>query len=90
MTVTLYSGVVVSTPTTLTDTIKVSVPDLKAPDRRSFGPLRFNPTVSGSGGTRLPQAGDSALIGVDEETGGQWVVSWYRDDDTAPPYSEVG
>src|SRR4030095_9910592 len=38
----------------------------------------------------IPQRGDSAVVGVDEGTGDQWIVSWHRDDDTPPPYSETG
>lgn len=58
--------------------------------RHVFGPLAFDPIVSGHGGTRLPHIGDSAIVGVDEGTGRQWVVSWHRDDDTPPPYTEEG
>ena len=90
MTVTFFTGQVAIAPTNLSDKIKVCVPDNKAQDRRTYGPLPFNPTVSGSGGVRLPQAGDTACIGVDDEDGRQYVVSWYRDDDTPPPYSEAG
>jgi hypothetical protein len=86
----LLNGQVADTPTALTDKIRVSVPDLTHPTRNTYGPLRFDPIVSGKGGTRIPQAGDSAIVGVDEETGEQWVVTWHRDDPTPPPYTEEG
>lgn len=90
MSITLHNGVVADNPTTLTDKIRISVPDLLTNDRRVFGPLPFDPIVSGHGGTRLPQAGDRAVVGVDEGAGEQWVVSWHRDDTTLPPYTEEG
>jgi hypothetical protein len=90
MTVLLHNGVVADNPVNLTDRIRISVPDLTTMPRRVYGPLRFDPIVSGYGGTRLPRAGDRAVVGVDEGTGEQWVVSWHRDDTTPPPYSELG
>src|SRR5436190_12470831 len=86
----ILNGVIADTPTKLTDKIKVSVPDLQTMSRQVYGPLPFDPIVSGRGGTRLPQAGDSAIVGVDEGTGRQWVIGWHRDDTTLPPYSEEG
>lgn len=90
MTVNLHNGVVADTPAKLSDEIRVSVPDLYAMTRQVFGPLSFRPVVSGHGGTRLPQAGDRAIVGVDEGTGRSWLVGWHRDDDTLPPYTEEG
>lgn len=90
MPVQILNGIVSSTPEKLTDGIKVSVPDLRSMPRQVYGPLAFDPVVSGHGGTRLPQAGDTALVGVDEETGISWVVNWHRPDPTAPPYTEEG
>lgn len=84
----IHNGVIADTPASLTDRIKVSVPDLTTMSRKVYGPLPFRPVVSGHGGTRLPQAGDKALLGVDEGTGEQWIVAWHRDDTTPPPYSE--
>lgn len=86
MAMTLFNGVIADTPTTLTDRIKVSVPDLLANNRITYGPLPFDPIVSGEGGTRLPHAGDRAIVAVDEETGVQWVLAWHRDDTSLPPY----
>lgn len=90
MTLQLYNGVVATTPIALTDRIKVSVPDLSTEPRFTYGPLAFDPIVSGQGGTRLPQAGDTAVVGVDDETGDSWVVRWHRDDTALPPYLEGG
>lgn len=90
MSLTLLNGVVADSPATLTDKIRISVPDLQSNTRQVFGPLPFDPIVSGHGGTRLPQAGDSAVVAVDEGTGDQWVVRWHRDDTTLPPYTEEG
>lgn len=90
MAIVLYNGAVADTPVSLTDRIRVSVPDLKSADRKTFGPFAFDPIVSGSGGTRIPQRGDKAVIGIDEETGEQWIVRWHRDDTAVPPYSESG
>lgn len=90
MSVLLLNGRIADTPVALTDRIRVSVPDLTSAARQVYGPLRYDPIVSGQGGTRIPQVGDTAVIGVDEGTGEQWVVAWHRDDTTAPPYSEVG
>lgn len=90
MTLQLYNGVVANTPVKLTDRIKVSVPDLSSEPRFTYGPLAFDPIVSGQGGTRLPHAGDTAVVGVDDETGDSWVVRWHRDDTALPPYLESG
>lgn len=86
MTVTLLNGEIADTPTTLTDRVRVSVPDLRTMPRRTYGPMPFDPIVSGTGGTRLPQAGDKALIGIDDARGEYWLVSWHRDDTWPPPY----
>lgn len=86
----LLNGVIVDTPSALTDRIRVSVPDLVTMPRQTYGPLRFDPIVSGQGGTRIPQSGDTAVVGIDEGTGEQWVVRWHRDDATPPPYNESG
>jgi len=88
MTLILHQGIVADTPTNLTDKIRVSVPDLMSMPRQVYGPLAFRPVVSGHGGTRLPQAGDRAVIGVEEGTGLTWVVAWHRDDPSLPPYLE--
>jgi hypothetical protein len=90
MTVQLHNGVVADNPVALIDRIRVSVPDLTSADRKTFGPMAFDPTVSGNGGTRIPQRGDRAVIGIDDGTGEQWIVRWHRDDTTDPPYSESG
>jgi hypothetical protein len=90
VTIFLLNGEVAETPTTLTDRIIVSVPDIRTTTRQVYGPLPFDPIVSGQGGTRLPQVGDKAVVGIDEGTGEQWLVRWHRDDDTPPPYSETG
>lgn len=87
MTVFLLNGVIATTPTRLDDRVKVSVPDNKTPGRRTYDLLTFRPVPSAAGGIRLPQAGDSALLGVDDETGASWVVAWHRDDPTDPPYT---
>jgi hypothetical protein len=86
MTVNLYNGVIADTPTRLDDKIRVSVPDLKNLTRLVYGPLPFDPVVSGTGGVRLPQAGDRAVIGVDDASDVTWIVCWHRDDTSAPPY----
>jgi hypothetical protein len=86
MSLTLHNGVVASNPSTLTDRIKVAVPDMDSMSRIIYGPLPFSPLVSGTGGTRLPQVGDKAVVGIDEGTGEQWVIAWRRDDTTLPPY----
>lgn len=88
MAIELHNGVVADTPVRLNDKIRVSVPDLASMPRHVYGPLPFRPVVSGQGGTRIPQAGDRAVVGVDEGSGEQWVVEWHRDDATDPPYSE--
>jgi len=90
LTVTLLSGVIVDTPVALTDRIRVSVPDLITVTRVTYGPLAFDPIVSGDGGTRLPQSGDRAVVGVDDARGDTWLANWHRDDTTLPPYSEEG
>jgi microcystin-dependent protein len=90
MAIQLHNGVVADNPTALTDRIRVSVPDLTSADRKTFGPFAFDPIVSGGGGTRLPQRGDKAVIGIDDGTGEQWVVRWHRDDTSVPPYDEEG
>lgn len=81
---------IADTPAKLTDHIRVSVPDLTLASRTTYGPLSFDPVVSGQGGTRIPQRGDRAVVGIDSETGVQWVLSWHRDDPTPPPYLETG
>lgn len=83
-------GRIVDTPVSLTDLVRVSVPNLTIADRVTYGPMAFAPIVSGHGGTRLPQRGDTAVIAVDEGTDAPLVLSWHRDDDTAPPYTEEG
>jgi hypothetical protein len=83
-------GRIVDTPVNLTDLVRVSVPNLTIADRVTYGPMAFAPIVSGHGGTRLPQRGDTAVIAVDEGTDAPLVLSWHRDDDTAPPYTEEG
>ena len=90
MAVFLLNGVVADTPDKLTDEIRVSVPDLTTTARLTYGPLKFDPVVSGSGGVRIPNRGDKAVLGIDEETGDQWIVRWHRDDLTLPPYTESG
>lgn len=90
MPILLYKGIVADTPATLIDKIRISVPDMRTMSRQVYGPLSFRPVVSGHGGTRLPQAGDSAVVGVEESTGESWVVEWHRDDTTPPPYTEEG
>src|SRR4051794_21360543 len=90
MSITLYNGMVADTPSSLTDKIRVSVPDIYTMYRQVYGPLSFDPIVSGQGGTRIPQAGDKAVVGVDEENGDSWLFFWYRDDPTPPPYLETG
>lgn len=90
MKVTLLNGMIADTPVALTDRVRVSVPDLTLTTRQVYGPLRFDPIVSGQGGVRIPQRGDIAVVGVDEGTGDQWIVGWHRDDPTPPPYSEAG
>jgi hypothetical protein len=90
MSLVLLNGVVASTPAALTDRVKIAVPDMLSMPRAVYGPLAFDPIVSGHGGTRLPQAGDKAVVAVDEGTGEQWIVRWHRDDTTVPPYSEEG
>jgi hypothetical protein len=86
MSLTLLNGVIADTPTRLDDKVRVSVPDLKTAARFTYGPLTFRPVVSGTGGVRLPQAGDRAVIGLDDSTDYSWIISWHRDDTTAPPY----
>jgi len=90
MTVILLNGIIVNTPVALTDRIRVSVPDLITVTRVTYGPLAFDPIVSGSGGTRLPQSGDRAVVGTDDAGGDPWLVSWHRDDTALPPYFEDG
>ena len=90
MSVILHNGEIADTPVKLTDKIRVSVPNLVQTTRKVFGPLSFDPVVSGQGGTRIPQRGDKAVVGVDEGTGVQWIVSWHRDDPALPPYQETG
>lgn len=86
MTVRLLNGMIADTPINLTDRIRVSVPDLKTTDRTVYGPYPFDPIVSGGGGTRLPQTGDKAVVGVDDASAVGWIICWHRDDTTAPPY----
>lgn len=86
----LHNGVIVDTPVNLTDQIRVSVPDLETPGRKTYGPMHYAPIVSGPGGTRLPQRGDKAVVAAEEGSGDCWVVIWYRDDTHLPPYSEEG
>lgn len=83
-------GRIVDTPETLNDQIRVSVPNLTAPSRVTYGPMAFAPIVSGQGGTRIPNRGDIAIIAVDEGTDVPLVITWHRADPTAPPYSEEG
>jgi hypothetical protein len=90
MTVIVISGAVVDTPTALTDRVRVSAPDLTLATRQTYGPFAFDPIVSGTGGTRLPQSGDRALVGLDSSSGDSWLIAWHRDDTTEPPYDEEG
>jgi hypothetical protein len=73
----LFNGVVADNAATVADKIKVSVPDLGTANRHVYGPLPFVPNVDEDGIT-LPQAGDKAVISVDEGTGAQLVIFWYR------------
>jgi nitrous oxidase accessory protein NosD len=77
---TLFNGVVANTPTTASDKIKVSVPDLTIETRNVYGPLAFVPNPDADAGITLPQAGDRAVISVDEESGEQYVIFWHRAD----------
>jgi hypothetical protein len=77
MSLQLFNGVVADNATVSSDKIKVSVPDLGTETRHVYGPLRFVPNVD-EGGITFPQAGDRAVISVDEGTGEQLVIFWYR------------
>jgi hypothetical protein len=91
MTLTLVNGIVADTPAKLSDLIRVSVPDLTTATRNTYGPLKFRPYIQGDAAPRLPQKGDKAVLGIDDENEDAWIVLWHRDDATAPPYvSQAG
>jgi hypothetical protein len=76
MSLTLFNGVVADNAVSVTDKVKVSVPDLSIATRQVYGPLSFVPNPNGTGGITLPQAGDRAVISVDEGSGDPYLIFW--------------
>lgn len=84
MPVIFHAGVVADSASAASDSVRVSVPNLTQQDRKTYGPVDFNPILSAQGGVLLPQRGDYALLGVDSESSGNAFLSqWHRIDNTA-------
>lgn len=79
MTVTLQSGVITDTPTSPSDLVRVTIPDLNYLGRRTSSPVGFRPQIGANGGVRLPVRGDKALLAENNE-GESWLVEWTRAD----------
>lgn len=71
----IWSAIIVEAPASLTDSLKVTIPDLH-PDL-VVSDVRWNSTTS------LPQAGDECLIIFDNDRA-PWVVAWWPPSPVSP------
>lgn len=78
MPVVFHNGEIVDSATSVTDVVRVSVPNLNMLGRVTYGPMSFHPMVVAGGNIEYPVRGDKALIAIDSEGGVPWVVEWHR------------
>ena len=67
-------GKVINTPSDDTDDLFVTIPAFHAHER--WGPCPFAPRVTAAGNQDLPSAGDSCLVGLDEN-GDSYILLWW-------------
>jgi hypothetical protein len=76
MTVNFYNGEIADAASSVSELIRVSVPNLNMIGRRTYGPFPFRPHLGDAGAVVMPTLGDRALVAVDTDGGDAWIVEW--------------